>query len=232
MKVAIMQPYIFPYIGYFQLINVVDQFVIYDDVNFIKKGWINRNNILSNNDIQRFTVPLKNVSQNKLINETYINEESEWKDQFLKTIIHCYKKAPYFNDTFALIEEIIKKDEYNVAKYIYHTLTAISKYLELNTVFIISSELDKDNLLKGSDKILDICKILKATDYFNPIGGVDLYSKESFETEKINLHFLKSNLVPYKQFNQEFVPWLSIIDILMFNSKQEIHNLLNEYTLI
>ncbi|WP_294199956.1 WbqC family protein [uncultured Chryseobacterium sp.] len=232
MKIAIMQPYIFPYIGYFQLINAVDQFVIFDDVNFIKKGWINRNNILSNEGIQRFTIPLKNVSQNKLINETYINEESQWKDQFLKTIIHNYKKAPYFDNVYALIDGIIKTEESNIAKYTCHALASISGYLGLNTIFTLSSGLEKNNSLKGPKKILDICKVLKATDYINPIGGTELYSKDSFSKENINLWFLKSNLVPYKQFNQEFVPWLSVIDVLMFNSQEDTRNLLNDYNLI
>ncbi|WP_295200220.1 WbqC family protein [uncultured Chryseobacterium sp.] len=232
MKIAVMQPYIFPYIGYFQLINLVDQFVIYDDVNFIKKGWINRNNILSNTGIQRFTIPLKNVSQNKLINETYIDETANWKDQFLKTINHNYKKAPFFKDTYSLIENIILTDENNIGTFTYNALVSVSKYLELNTTFILSSELNKENSLKGNSKILNICNILKATSYINPIGGIDIYSKELFIEERINLYFLRPSLLPYQQFNQEFVPWLSIIDVLMFNTKEKINNLLTAYTLI
>lgn len=232
MKIAIMQPYIFPYIGYFQLINAVDKFVIYDDVNYIKKGWINRNNFLSNANIHRFTIPVINASQNKLIKDTCISKNENWEADLLNTISNSYKKAPHFVVVFALIKEILSLHEDSIAKYNYSALLVISKYLEIETEFLFSSELNKDNTLKGSAKILDICKILEATEYINPIGGLDLYSKENFLKEKIELKFLKSNVIEYKQFGDEFVPWLSIIDVLMFNSKNEVKNLLNNYTLV
>ena len=232
MKIAIMQPYIFPYIGYFQLINAVDKFVIYDDVNYIKKGWINRNNFLSNGKIHRFTIPLVNASQNRLINDTKISKNEDWIADLLNTISNSYKKAPCFDLVFSLIKEILSKYDDNIAKYNSSALLDISKYLEIETEFLFSSELNKDNALKGSAKIVDICKILNATDYINPIGGLELYSKENFLMEKIELKFLKSNVIEYKQFEDEFIPWLSIIDVLMFNSKNEVKNLLNEYTLV
>lgn len=232
MKIAIMQPYIFPYIGYFQLINAVDKFVIYDDVNYIKKGWINRNNFLSHGKIHRFTIPLVNASQNRLINDTKISKNEDCIADLLNTISNSYKKAPCFDLVFSLIKEILSKYEDNIAKYNYSALLDISKYLEIETEFLFSSELNKDNSLKGSAKILDICKVLDATKYINPIGGLDLYSKENFLKEKIELKFLKSNIIEYKQFEDEFIPWLSIIDVLMFNSKNEVKNLLNEYTLV
>jgi len=232
MKIAIMQPYIFPYIGYFQLINAVDKFVIYDDVNYIKKGWINRNNFLSNGKIHRFTIPLINASQNRLIKDTQISKTENWEADLLNTISNSYKKAPYFDLAFSLIKEILTQNQDNIAKYNYSALLVISKYLEIKTEFSFSSELNKNNVLKGSAKIVDICKVLNATDYINPIGGLDLYSKESFLKEKIELKFLKSNIIEYKQFEDEFIPWLSIIDVLMFNSKNEVKNLLNEYTLV
>jgi hypothetical protein len=232
MKIAIMQPYIFPYIGYFQLINAVDKFVIYDDVNYIKKGWINRNNFLSNGKIHRFTIPLINASQNRLIKDTQISKTENWEADLLNTISNSYKKAPCFDVVFGIIKEILSQDEHNIAKYNHSALLIISKYLEIETEFLFSSELNKDNALKGSAKIVDICKILNATDYINPIGGLELYSKENFLMEKIELKFLKSNVIEYKQFEDEFIPWLSIIDVLMFNSKNEVKNLLNEYTLV
>lgn len=232
MKIAIMQPYVLPYIGYFQLINAVDKFVIYDDVNFIKKGWINRNNFLSNGKIHRFTIPLVNASQNRLIKDTYISKNNEWEADLLDTISNSYRKAPYFDVVFSVIKQILTHYEDNISNYNYNAMVLISKYLEIKTKFLFSSELNKDNLLKGSTKILDICKVLNATDYINPIGGLDLYSKENFLKEKIELKFLKSNVIAYKQFGDEFVPWLSIIDILMFNSKTEVKKLLNEYTLV
>lgn len=232
MKIAIMQPYVFPYIGYFQLIKDVDLFVIFDDVNFIKKGWINRNNLLSNGTAIRFTVPLKSASQNKLIRDTIVNDESEWRDDLLKTITHSYKKAPYFESVFPVVQKILDNPENNIAYFNFLSLKEISSYLDLNTNFILSSQIEKDLSKKGSEKIIEICKSLKATVYVNAIGGIDLYSKESFDKENITLHFLKTNNIEYKQFDNDFVPWLSIIDILMFNSKEKTIQLLNEYTLI
>lgn len=232
MKIAIMQPYIFPYIGYFQLIKEVDLFVVFDDVNFIKKGWINRNNFLSNGNLQRFTIPLKNVSQNKLICETYIDEESGWKESLLKTILHNYKNAPFYESIFSLLQKILTGSSSNIALFNYNSIIEISKYLKLDTEFILSSKIEKDLSKKGSDKILDICKRLGAKEYINAIGGVELYSKENFKEEDIDLRFLQPHSVKYKQLENDFVPWLSIIDILMFNSIEDSVKLLNEYTLI
>lgn len=227
-----MQPYIFPYIGYFQLIKEVDVFVIFDDVNFIKKGWINRNNFLLNGDLQRFTIPLKNVSQNKLICDTYIDEESGWKESLVKTVLHNYRNAPFYESISSLLQMILRDSHSNIALFNYNSIIQISKYLKLNTEFVLSSKIEKDISKRGSHKILDICKRLGAKEYINAIGGVDLYSKEVFTDEDIDLKFLKPSSVQYKQFDNDFVPWLSIIDVLMFNSIEDSVKLLNEYTLI
>ena len=232
MKVAIMQPYIFPYIGYFQLINAVDEFVVYDDVNFIKRGWINRNNILQNSKALLFSIPLIEASQNKQINEIHIFTDSNWKQKLLRSIELSYKKAPFFQKVFLLLEEIILNDETNLSRYLISSLQKISSYLKMSTIFKISSELDKNIDLKGQDKIIDICKNLKATNYTNAIGGLDLYDKSSFENNNIGLNFLKTTNINYSQFGNDFVPYLSIIDVLMFNPLEEIQSMLNQYELI
>lgn len=232
MKVSIMQPYFFPYIGYFQLIANSDVFVIYDDVNFIKKGWINRNTILVNNTPYLFSIPLQNVSQNKLINEIFISDLDKWKTDLLKTISFSYKKAPFYQDVYPLIEKIISFDELNLALYIQNSLQNLCEYLNLNTKLIMSSEIVKYNDLRGENKIIDICLQLGANQYINAIGGIELYKQDNFQVKNIELKFIKSENIIYKQFKNEFKPWLSIIDVLMFNSKSDVVRMLNQYDLL
>jgi hypothetical protein len=232
MKIAVMQPYLFPYIGYFQLINQVDKFILYDDVNYINRGWINRNRILLNGEDKMVTLPLRGASQNKLINEISIHNDKKEKKKLLKTIRHAYIDSPYYDNVFPLIEEIMLNDEVNLAKFIEFSLKKIANYLDLDTKFLVSSEIEKNNELKGQDKILNICKLLDANIYINPIGGYELYSKEKFIEEGIELYFIKTNDIKYNQKSDEFIPNLSIIDILMFNSKYNVKLLLEEYKLI
>lgn len=229
MRVAIMQPYLFPYIGYFQLINAVDTFVIYDDVNYINRGWINRNNILINNEKKLFTISLKEASQNKLINEIEICDDFQ---KFLKTLRLNYSKAPFLDDVYPLIEKITSFENKRLSDFTLNSLIEIILYLNIKKEFILSSNLLKKNFLKGQDKIINICETLNATTYVNAIGGNELYNKDIFLKHNIKLLFIKTELISYKQFNNEFVPWLSIIDLLMFNSKEKIKSMLNQYELI
>lgn len=231
-KVAIMQPYFFPYIGYWQAINAVDEYVLLDDVNFIMRGYINRNNILLNGKAHLFSIPLEKPSQNKLISETKLNFNDKDKETFLKTIMTAYKKAPYFNDVFSIVESIILNPENNLTNYIKFSIETIKNYLEIDTLITLSSEIKKDSSLKAQDRILEINKKLNADMYINAIGGQELYDKDLFANSNIELKFIKTLPHEYKQFKNEFVPNLSIIDILMFNSKEEVRELLNQYELI
>ena len=232
MTIAIMQPYIFPYIGYFQLINTVDKFIIYDDVNFINKGWINRNNILVSGKPHLFTIPLKDASQNKLINEVALLNSDPWRKKFLKTIQQSYQKAPNYQTVFVLIEEIVNLESETIQELTLYALQKVCAYMEIDTEIVPSSAIYHNTNLKGQDRILDICKQENATQYINPIGGMELYEKSKFANEHIQLNFLKSVAAPYSQFKNAFVPWLSIIDILMFNDSESINQLLTEFELI
>ncbi len=232
MKIAIMQPYIFPYIGYFQLINLVDTFVFYDDVNFINKGWINRNNILVNGKPNLITIPLKEASQNKLINQIEILNDGKWQNKFLKTIEQTYKKSSQFQTVFPLIEEIITQKESNISKNIFHSTKLICDYLSIKTKLIPSSTIYQNTHLKAQERILDICIQEKANHYINPQGGIELYDRSFFENKNIQLSFLKSSPTEYPQFSNTFVPYLSIIDVLMFNEKTTVHNHLVSFELI
>jgi hypothetical protein len=230
MKIAVMQPYLFPYIGYFQLLNAVDKFVVFDDVNFIKKGWINRNNILVNRQKYLFTVPLKDASQNRLINEVEI-ADGDWQEKFLKTLTQSYKKAEFFDETFALIEKIVRSGESLIAKLILRSLLILKDALKLNAEIVPSSAIYNNRELKAQDRILDICKQEKATEYVNPAGGTELYDRRIFSENGVKLFFLKTQPFSYRQFGDEFVPHLSIIDVLMFNGAAGTSELLSRYVL-
>ena len=229
MKVAIMQPYLFPYIGYWQLISAVDIFVIYDDVNFIKQGYINRNYIFQNGQKQLFTLEVIGGSSNKFINQIKVGRNSK---KILKTIAQNYNKAPYFKDIFPVFDDILNQREENLAEFIGNSLKTIAAYLGIDTKFIYSSDIKKDNSLKAQERVIDICKHLNATNYINAIGGQELYNKNKFLEENIVLNFLDSEMLEYKQFKNEFVPYLSIIDIMMFNTRTDIQKMLDSYKLI
>jgi len=218
-----MQPYFFPYIGYWQLINAADTFVIYDDVNFIKKGYVSRNSILNAEHKHRITLELIGASQNKLIKEIEVGNN---RGNILKNIDHAYKKAPEYKKAFPLIQNILENPETNLAKFLGNLIQKISTYLKIDTDIIYSSDIEKDCSLKAQAKILDICQRLGASRYINPIGGQDLYSQEAFRNKGIELNFIQTELIEYKQFNYKFVPYLSIIDIIMFNSIDNIKEML------
>jgi len=231
MKLGIMQPYFFPYIGYWQLINAVDRYVIYDDVNFIKGGWINRNNILMNGERKLINLQMHNASPNKLINEVEVLGNAIYNKKLQKTIESNYKKAPQYANVFPVIESIINQDEKNIAKYLEYSIKRICDYLSIKTELILSSTIDKNNALFGQDKVIEICKVLGANEYMNAIGGQEMYSYDAFKSQEIKLGFLKTGAVKYQQFNNEFVPNLSIIDVMMFNSTEDIQKILTVYEL-
>lgn len=222
MKLGIMQPYFFPYIGYWQLLNAVDEYVVYDDVNFIKGGWINRNRILVGNEIKYFNVPMIGASSYKKINEIEVDMNPGIRNKLIRTIEINYFKAPYYDKAFEVFRKVVTQEESNLARYLYYSIEAICEYLGITTKLLISSEINKNNCLKGEDKVLQICKILNASEYYNAIGGKELYSKENFLHDGIELKFVKTS---------DGVPNLSILDVMMNNSIGEIRNMLQDYEL-
>lgn len=231
-KLAIVQPYLFPYIGYFQLINAVDKFVVYDDVAFIKQGWINRNNILVNGSPFLFTIPIRNISSYSLIRETEVSYDIDWKSKLFKTIQESYRKAPYFKTGFQIIENTFANDEQYISKIAIKSILEIVKYLGLQTDLKESSTSYLNSELSSQERVIDICKKELASQYINPIGGKELYSKDVFRSQGIQLNFIKTQPVKYKQFKNSFISSLSIIDILMFNSPAEINTMLQAYELL
>lgn len=232
MTLAIMQPYFFPYIGYWQLINAVDTFVIYDNIQFSKKGWFHRNNILLNGKKTLFSIPLKKDSDSLDVVDRFISDGADKEiNKIIRQVENGYKKAPYFKDIFPMIKEIFQNDEKNLFEYIYNSVVKICDYLEIDTKILISSEININHTLKSQDKVMALNKALNATKYINPIGGTELYDFQKFKKENIELCFLESDVPEYKQFADEFTSYLSIIDIMMFNSKDEIKEMLKEYKL-
>jgi len=233
MRIAVMQPYFMPYIGYYQMIKAVDKFVFYEDVNFIKQGWINRNRILLNNKDFLFTIPLEKANSFCLIRDTLINEKfyESWKHKFLQSIDQNYKKAPNFLAVNDLVQSVLDAKCKTISELAIESILATSRYLGLKTEFFVSSERYQNKDLGRQERLLDICKKENATHYINALGGQDLYDKESFKERGIVLNFIKTLPITYKQLNDEFIPWLSIIDVLMFNSVDEVHEMLDKFEL-
>ncbi|MBL8002781.1 MAG: WbqC family protein [Flavobacteriales bacterium] len=227
-----MQPYLFPYIGYFQLIHATDRFVVLDDVNYIKKGWVNRNNILERASAALFTVPLVGASQNRRINEIEISVTDKWQEKLLRRIHHAYGKAPHYEVVLPIIERVLVRTDLNLAAFNVAALREVMSYLELQTQIVESSVVDPGRARAGQERLLHICAELGAGRYINPIGGVELYDREIFAKRGVQLNFLRSHMPEYRQSVDKFVPGLSIIDVLMFNSIADIRQMLDRYDLI
>ena len=227
-----MQPYFLPYLGYFQLLAAVDNFVLLDDANYINRGWINRNRILVNGDVHKFSLPLQGASQNRLICEIELQCDTVWKDKLLRKIRHAYSKAPHYSEVMPLLENTIEHPSTRLDEFLLYSLRAIVDYLELNTHIIESSRVYNNSELSGQDRIVDICKQEMATQYINAIGGRGLYSSEKFNSLDIDLKFLQSRGLTYRQLTEKHISGLSIVDVMMFNSRTEIQAMLKEYDLI
>lgn len=233
MTVGIMQPYFFPYIGYWQLISRVDIFIVYDNIQYTKKGWFNRNNILINDKKTLFTIPLKSDSDYLDVKDRFLAVDTHKQiSKILAQIENSYKKAPYFTEVFPLLREIFLYDEKNLFNYIYNSIIFICNYLDISTKICVSSTIKIDHSLLSQNRVLALTKALNANKYINPIGGINLYNKDDFHKEGIELAFLESEVPKYKQFKEQFEPNMSIIDILMFNSKEEISVMLYKFKLI
>lgn len=232
MRTAIMQPYFFPYIGYFQLIHAVNQFIVYDNIQYTKKGWINRNRFLQDGSDALFSVPLKKDSDFLDIKDREIAADFK-KDKLLNQIQNAYRRAPCFAQAFPLIEEVVLEKEQNLFNFLHNSIKKTCQYLGINSEIVVSSRLPVDHSLPGKDRVLALCKHVGAQVYINAIGGQSLYSKEEFDGQGIELKFLSTKPFQYKQYSNGFIPGLSIIDVIMFNSKDRIkEHILDNYDLI
>lgn len=232
MKVGIMQPYFVPYIGYFQLVKAVDVFVVYDNIKYTKKGWINRNRMLQNGKDVTFSLPLKSASDSLDVCERELATDFN-REKLLNQIKGAYRRAPYFEEVFPLVERIVRHEDNNLFRFLHNSIVATCKHLGIDTEIKVSSEISIDHSLKNQDKVLALCEELGASIYVNAIGGMELYSREIFSAKMIELKFIKAKPFAYVQFGNDFVPWLSILDVMMFNSVARIEECLNNnYELI
>jgi len=217
MRLAIMQPYFLPYIGYFQLIEAVDVFVVYDNIKYTKKGWINRNRLLQNGSDVMFSLPLKKGSDYLDVVERELAADFN-RDKLLNQFRGAYARAPYFAKTFPLLEKIVHYEEDNLFRFIYHSIVTLCEYLGITTEICISSTIIIDHELKSQRKVIALCQALGTNTYINASGGMEIYNKDEFNAHSIELKFIRSKPFEYQQFNCNFIPWLSIVDVLMFNS--------------
>lgn len=226
-----MQPYFFPYLGYFQLIAASDMFVLHDDVQYIKHGWVNRNQILLRGGARMITFPVRKGSHSLPINaRQYVSDVQARKD-LLNLIRTAYAQAPCFEDVFPLVEQAFTFDDLNVAHFNENLIRRTAAFIGIDRRIIVSSEMDKNNTLAGEARVIDICEALGASTYINPIGGTALYDHNHFEAVGIRLRFLKSSNTPYRQGDQPWMPSMSIIDVLMYNPTEAVRSLLNACTM-
>jgi predicted GNAT family acetyltransferase len=229
-RVAIMQPYVFPYIGYFNLIDSSDLFVFYDDVNFITRGWINRNKILANGEASLFSIPVLKGSQNKAINEISVVPDQKWRKKLERKIQFAYSKAPYYKNFAPELFALIYSDIDNISELAIASIVAVYKYLDCKFEYTRSSECcSETKYLSKSDRLIQITKDLGYGVYVNAEGGRELYSKSTFLDQGIELQFISGNFEKYQQFGAAFITNLSIIDALMFNDRKAVKHLIQSY---
>lgn len=228
MKTAIMQPYFLPYLGYFQLIAAVDCFVVYDTIQYTKKGWINRNQMLRGGRAVQFTLPLQKASDYLDVRDRQV-AESFVPSSLCAQIADAYRKAPEFARTFPLVEGLVHYKGANLFDVIHNALKQCCSHLGIGTPILVSSEVEGGApVLRGVDRVIDICRRTRASTYVNPPGGRALYSGDHFRTHGLELKFLQPSLPSYTQFGSDFVPSLSILDVMMFNDPATIRSVMLE----
>lgn len=230
MIISANQPYFLPYIAYWQLINAADMFYIGDNYAYIKRGWINRNKILFRGEPELFGIEVHHASSFSLISE--LNIEKIDKRKKMNKLYEAYHKAPYYDIGVKLVEEIFDCQEENLSEFLISSIKTICRYLGINTPIHRTSELEGNDAFKREGRIYDMCHRLGADMFINPIGGKALYDVEEFAKQGIKLRFIKTGDITYRQFGDDFVEKLSIIDVIMFNSKDEIREMLGRYELI
>jgi WbqC-like protein family len=209
----------------------VNTFVLYDNIQFTKKGWINRNRFLLNGKDELFTIPVKKDSDFLNVVQRFVATDFD-RDKLLNRLAASYRKAPQFDSVFPVVTAIVQAEYSNLFEYIQHSIRTTAAFLGITTPIVVSSSIAIDHQLRAEAKVLALCKAMGADTYVNPIGGLELYSKEQFREQGIALKFAQTRPISYPQFNGAFVPNLSILDVMMFNSPVAIRAMLDEYDLV
>ncbi len=219
MRLAIMQPYFLPYIGYFQLMTAVDKFILLDDVNFINRGWINRNRIAVSGEPHWLTLPLVKASQNRLINEIEIVDDETWKTKTMRMLETSYAGAPFAREILPIFSKLLTEAKGRLSPFLYHSLSELADYIGIEVKIEPTSAMYPKGGQSGAARILDICRKEGATAYLNLSGGRELYNLEMFAAHDIELLFLDPNLTALSlRHGGREGPSLSILDLLLFNS--------------
>jgi hypothetical protein len=236
MKVAIMQPYFFPYIGYFSLIKNTERFILLDSIQYIRHGWIERNRILKPDEgWQYIGVPLNKHKRETSIKEIEISNESKWKEKIIAQLVHYKKIAPNYNKTIDFIKETFSKDYKSIVALNKDTLTAVCQYLGIEVTIDLFSEMniEIDQVNAPDEWALNICKAIGGVqEYWNPEGGSSFFNINKYILNNINIRFLHQILIEYNQKRRIFEPGLSIIDVMMFNSPETISEMLTQYEIV
>ena len=235
MKLGIMQPYFFPYLGYFSLIKNTNHFIFFDTPQYEKRSWMNRNRIINaNGEVAYISVPLNKAPQQTAIKDMVIDNTQNWGESMLARLVYYKKNAPYYEKISTFFSSLITPPLDSLADLNISTTIAVSRYLGIDTTFETFSKM---NLPIGEvnapdEWALEITKALGYDTYVNPPGGMAFFDKNKYIDNKINLEFLQADLRPYNQKLDHFEPGLSILDVMMFNSPEEIREMLDEYTII
>ncbi len=232
MKIGIMQPYFLPYLGYWQLMDAVDCYVILDDVAFIKGGWIHRNRIQNHGHEQRIILPVSGASQNRMICELQLARGVRAWKKLHRSVQLAYCHAPQYADTAPLFERVLDFPDNNLSGFLTNSIREVAHYLSINTTILRASEVEYDRSLHGVNRILELCSQLGADYYYNAIGGKLLYDPQCFAQRDISLRFVRmKQTLSYPQGKHAFCPGLSILDAMMYNGQQELRSLLQEFEL-
>lgn len=228
-----MQPYFFPYLGYFVLIKNTDRFILLDEVQFIRHGWIERNRIIKqNSDWLYFKVPLIKESSRTLIKDIRIDNAANWKRTAIDQLVVYKRNAPNYFSVIKLIKSIFENEYNDIVTLNYSVLKGVCEYLNIETDIQVFSKMNLsiEAPSEPDDWALNICKSLgNIKEYWNPPGGKEFFDPKKYERANIALKFIQPKIDEYDQKRQPFIPGLSIIDVLMFNSVETIHLMLNKY---
>jgi len=226
-KLAILQPSYIPWIGYFEQIVNVDIFVFYDDVQYTKNDWRNRNKIKTLDGSSWLSIPIKS-STSKKINEVLIDDTKNWQTKHLKSLKQYYSKSKYFEDIYPLLEKNINSDINSISTLSIDIIKDIVKYLKIDTKFYLSSDLDI-----GGDKnnrLINICKHFNASSYYTGLAAKDYIDEELFKKNNIELVYQEYKHPSYEQLHGDFLPYLSIIDLL-FNHGRDSKKIITKESL-
>ena len=236
MKIGIMQPYFLPYLGYFSLIKHTKRYILFDSVQFIKHGWIERNRILKpQSGWQYISVPLTKHSSDTKIKDIVIKNTTDWRNKIFSQLEHYKRRAPFYQDTIDTLKNALDIDTESIVELNEHVLKVICAYIgiEFNENIFSEMNLPIEEINTPDEWALNICKSLGNVDeYWNPEGGLEFFDREKYEKAGININFIKMNLTRYPQRRPEFEAGLSIVDVMMFNEPSKINKMLDDYELL